>query len=400
MSFAVRGLVRRPLQTALVFFALSVALAATMTIMAVLSGIREQMRRDLEQVGTDVINVHVSPSLREVMASPLRFSDCDWMRELTGGRVAPFFATMGVARSAGSADPAQVLLLATTEDWGRIVPLEIIEGRFFDAGERGVGVLDEWVAKKLFPGTPALGGIVRVRRFGLPETIRVVGVMKDPFEIRKKFDELDVTGAARSRILRMMEFKSIYVPGSFTRPDQVIHGAVVQVPAGRDPVVFAERIRARMGERARSVWVWARKKWIGDVLQAADLSTLIANVVWVVVLVVTGVMIATVSLVAIRERYREIAIRRVEGARRPQIIGQLLGENLLLSAAAGAAALGLARGAAWLLQARYISWPPAFLAGDLLLSLGLGIALGGLATLLPALRAASLDPVRVLREAA
>jgi len=394
-----RGLTRRPLQTSLLLFALSIALAATMTIMAVLAGIKEQMRRDLEQVGLDVINVHVSPNLKNLIASPLKFADCDWMCELTGGLVAPFHATMGLAETDGASESAQTLLLATTADWGRIVPLRMIEGRFFAPDEQGVGVLDEWVAKKLFPDSSAIGRVVNVKRLGLPQTVRVVGVMKDPFEIRKKFEELDVTGSARSRILRMMEFKSIYVPGSFTRPDQTIHGAVIKVPAGRDPIALQKPLNERLGDRSGSVWVWARKQWIGHVLEAADFGTQIANIIWIIVLIVTGVMILTVSLVAIRERYREIAIRRTEGARRAQVVGQLLAENVLLSVTAGVVALVLSRWTGLVLEARYISWPPAFLLSDLALALGLGVLLGALATVLPALRAASLDPVEVLREA-
>jgi ABC-type antimicrobial peptide transport system permease subunit len=412
--FAARGLTRRRLQTALLLFALSIALAATMTIMAVLSGIKEQMRRDVEQVGMDVINVHVSPSVKSLMTSQLRLADCDWMREVAGGLVAPFFATMGVAEStagtgsAGNAmnaggDPksetVQTLLLQTTADWGRIVPLELIEGRFFEPGETGVGVLDEWVAKKLFPDGRAVGRLLRVKRLGLPQTLRVVGVMKDPFEIRKKFEELDVTGSARSRILRMMEFKSIYAPGSFTSPSQTIHGAVIKTPAGRDPVEFEKPLNDRLGDRRESVWIWARKQWIGSVVEAADFGTQVANVVWIIVLIVTGVMITTVALVAIRERYREIAIRRTEGARRAQIVGQLLMENLLLSGVSGLLAVGLAHWAAAILHARYISWPPAFLAVDVSLALGMGIVLGAVATVLPAMRAAALDPVDVLRNA-
>jgi ABC-type antimicrobial peptide transport system permease subunit len=277
----------------------------------------------------------------------------------------------------------------------------LIEGRFFEPGETGVGVLDEWVAKKLFPDGAATGRTIQVKRLGLPQTIRVVGVMKDPFEIRKKFDELDVTGSARSRILRMMEFKSIYVPGSFTRPDQTIHGAVIKVPRARDPVELAGTLWRQVKEQfgGEAVWVWARKEWIGNVIEAADFGTQVANIVWVIVLFVTGVMITTVSLVAIRERYREIAIRRTEGARRSQIVGQLLTENLLLSAAAGMVALALSRWAASLLHNHFISWPPAFLPIDLALALGSGVLLGALATVLPARRAASLDPVEVLRNA-
>ncbi len=409
--FAARGLIRRPLQTSLLLFALAIALAATMTIMAVLSGIKEQMRRDLEQVGLDVINIHVSPNLKNMMASPLKLADCDWMREVTGGAVAPFFATMGVAESdrrasdadkddeRASAGSEQVLLLQTTAEWGRIVPLEMIEGRFFEPGEMDVGVLDEWVAKRLFPDGPAVGRSVRVKRFGLPQSLRVVGVMRDPFEIRKKFDELDVTGSARSRILRMMEFKSIYVPGSFTSPQQTIHGAVIKAPAGSDPRQLEKPLNDQLGDRKKDVWVWSRKEWIGNVLETADIATQVANVVWIIVLFVTGVMITTVSLVAIRERYREIAIRRTEGARRSQIVGQLLLENILLSDAAGTIALLLSRWAAAVLHARYISWPPVFLASDMALALGCGIVLGALATVLPAFRAASIDPVEVLRKA-
>jgi hypothetical protein len=402
--FAVRGLTRRPLQTALLLFALSIALAATMTLMAVLAGIKEQVRRDLEQIGLDVINVHVSPNLAAMLFSPLRLEDCDWMRELTGGTVAPFQATLGVAQShADELDEAgataQVLLLATTPEWGSIVPLQLVEGRFFQPNESGVAVLDEWVAKKLFPDGPATGRGVRVKSSGQPQGLVVVGVMKDPFEIRKRFDELDVTGSARSRILRMMEFKSIYVPGQFTRPDQAIHGAVVKAPPDRDPRDLERPLIERLGNRFGPVWVWSRKTWVGNVLAVADFGTQVANIVWIIVLVITGVMVMTVSLVAIRERYREIAIRRTEGARRWQIVGQLLMENVTLSALAGVAAVVLSRSGAALLESRYISWPPAFLPGDVALALGLGVTIGALATVLPAFRAASLDPVQVLREA-
>jgi ABC-type antimicrobial peptide transport system permease subunit len=392
------------LQTTLLLFALSIALAGTMTIMAVLSGIREQMRRDLEQVGLDVINVHISPSLKTMLASPLRLSDCDWMRQVTGGSVAPFFASMGVAvpeTASGETgqDSAQALILQTTSQWGEIVPLQMLEGRFFNAGEQDVCVLDEWVANKLFANGRATDRTIQIKRVGSPQRLRVVGVMKDPFEIRKRFDELDVTGSARSRILRMMEFKSIYTPGRFATPDQPIHGSVIKVPSGTRPKEFERPLIERLGDRRDTVWVWSRQQWIGNVIEAADFGTQIANIVWIIVLVVTGIMIATVSLVAIRERYREIAIRRTEGARRIQIVGQLLLENVLLMTVSGVLALGLARFAAAVLQARYISWPPAFLPGDVLLAIGMGAVLGALATVLPARRAAVLDPVEVLRNA-
>ena len=74
---AVRGLLRRPLQTTLLVFALSIALAATMTIMAVLAGVDVQMREDLQRVGLDYLQsgqaqvtdqfIAVGQSFREVL---------------------------------------------------------------------------------------------------------------------------------------------------------------------------------------------------------------------------------------------------------------------------------------------------------------------------------------------
>ncbi len=397
--FAMRGLCRRPLQTTLLVFALSIALGATMTIMAVIAGMDVQVRNDLERVGLDVINIHVSPRLSNLVLSPLRVLDCTKIRETTGGIVAPFRASMGVGRILGNQQTTELLVLATTAEWGEIVPLELLEGRFFRAGERGVCVLDQWVKESLLgPNEAAVGRMLNVRRRNSSIKLRVVGVMRDPFAIRKRFDELDVTGSARSSIFRMMEFKSIYAPGQFSQPSRRIHGVVLKVTPPQDPIHISRQLSQQLFNNDR-IWVWARKEWVGYVLEAAGLGLQIANVIWIIVLIVTGIMIMTVSLVAVRERFREIAIRRTEGARRGQIVLQLLLENVLLSALAGCVALGLARWAGHLLESRYLSWPPAFLVSDMLLTLGCGIFIGALATVLPAMHAGNVDPVTVLRNA-
>ena len=397
--FAFRGLCRRPLQTALLVFALSIALAATMTIMAVIAGMDAQVRRDLQQVGMDVVNVHVNPRLSNLVLSPLRMLDCTKIRETTGGIVAPFRASMGVGKVAGYSEKSELLVLATTWEWGKVVPLEFLEGRFFREGELGVCVLDQWVKETLVgPHDSALGHVLTVRRRNSTVRLRVIGVMKDPFAIRKRFDELDVTGSARSRIFRMMEFKSIYAPGRFSPASRRIHGAVLKVRPEDNATQVSQRLAQQLFNNER-IWVWARKEWVGYVIEAASLGLQIANVIWIIVLMVTGIMIMTVSLVAVRERYREIAIRRTEGARRGHVVMQLLLENVFLSAVAGGAALVLARWAGHWLEARFISWPPAFLVSDMLLTLGCGIVIGALATVLPAVHAGNLDPVAVLRNA-
>ncbi|MFT6618659.1 MAG: ABC transporter permease [Verrucomicrobiia bacterium] len=399
LVFASRGLLRRPLQTTLILFVLTISLAGTMTIMAVLSGVKAQMYNDLQRVGLDVVNVQMVPDLQNLLMSPLMMEDTKWMQEAAGGgQLAPFRVDMAVGADLETERSGEFLLLTTTHEWGGIAPLELAEGRFLNPGEKDACVLDEQVAEKIFPDRPAVGNLLFASVEGRIQVFEIVGVLKDPFAIRKKFDELDFAGAARSTINRMLEFKSVYITGDFTEPHEPIHGAVLKVEPGEDSRIAAKNIMRQTRKRGLPTVAWARRDWVNNVLKGADLTTQVASLLWIIVLFVTGVMIMTISLVAIRERYRELAIRRTEGAIRLHIVGQLLLENMLLSALAGVIAVVLAHWMGGLLEARYLSWAPTFIRSEMALALGLGIGIGALATVIPAYRAASLDPVEVLAQ--
>jgi len=113
-------------------------------------------------------------------------------------------------------------------------------------------------------------------------------------------------------------------------------------------------------------------------------------------LVVGGIGVANVMLVAVRERIREIGIRRAVGARRRDIVAQFLTEATVLSIIGGL--LGVAAGLAMAValphltdQRTIISYPAALLA------LGISALVGIVAGLGPANQAAALDPATALR---
>jgi len=115
-----------------------------------------------------------------------------------------------------------------------------------------------------------------------------------------------------------------------------------------------------------------------------------------IALVVGGVGILAVMLMGIRERTREIGLRRAVGARRRDIVAQFLLEATLLASGGGllgaGAGIGASCGAAALWSwETVLSWPSV--AISLIFSISIGVIFG----IYPAFRAAKLEPIQALR---
>ena len=161
---------------------------------------------------------------------------------------------------------------------------------------------------------------------------------------------------------------------------------------------IGQQMATFFAERGADPYYHVQKQWVDSIAEIVDRFSALSHFFWLLDLLVVLVLAGTIALLAVEERYHEIAIRRVEGASVSQVVWPLVGEGALLALASVPLGYLLAR---WILSqfvTPILAWPP-ILPGLALMGLPPLFLLVGIASnLRPARRVARLSPTVVLRE--
>jgi putative ABC transport system permease protein len=114
-------------------------------------------------------------------------------------------------------------------------------------------------------------------------------------------------------------------------------------------------------------------------------------------LLVGGIGVMNIMLVSVRERTREIGIRRAVGATRADILRQFLAESVLISLLGGALGLLLGTAIVWLVVHYAPDVPMKLSPRTALLAFSSAFVVGAISGVVPARQAARLDPAQALR---
>ena len=320
--------------------------------------------------------------------------DARFVEALVGDRVlfSPYRQRGGIDVKRENLTCEDTNLIGVGAAMAEIRDVGVVDGRFFTEQEErsraNVAVIGDGVKNTLFPGEAS----------PLNETVRINGIDFTVLGVQEKLGSSFGRDQDKGIYIPNTTFDRLFGTGSgfalFGRP-RPGSGLTLQGAIDETRVALRTRFHARPGQPDNfdTLTPDAIRGFIDTVL---SMISAVVVPVTCISLVVGGIVIMNIMLVSVTERTREIGVRKSVGARRRDVMLQILIEAVVLSILGGA--LGVALGAAVTMAlSRVLEIKLTITLSYVLLAIGVSSVVGIVSGWYPASRAASLDPVEALR---
>ena len=393
LRFSARAALGAPLRTALMVLAMSIGVAAVVTLTALGEGARRYIVDQFISLGTNLIMVlpgrtetgGINPgSFITNTPRDLTIEDASALsRSPLVRHVAPL--SMGNTEIAFGGKLREVLVLGTNADYLDIRHYELTQGQFLPKNDLAlaapIAVIGETLRRDLFGHEPAIGRLIRVG----DTRLRIIGIMAPSGQgLGMNPDELVIVPVATA--LAMFNTNNLFRIMVEAENRESLSTTILQLE---------HILQARRGGTL-DVTLITQDAVLGTFDRILAALTFGVAGIAAISLAVAGVLVMNVMLVAVTQRTGEIGLLKALGATGHTIRTAFLAEALLLSLTGAIAGFLLGHLGAWgirLALPALPAWPP-----DWAVWAGLGTALltGILFGVLPARRAARLDPVLAL----
>jgi putative ABC transport system permease protein len=274
----------------------------------------------------------------------------------------------------------------TTEAVMPIRNLSVQEGRFFTDDEdrtlQRVVIIGKTVAKNLFENRSPVGETIRIGKV----SFEVIGVLREKGTDLVGNDQDDVIyipiNTALRRLFNLTYINNIYVQA---RGSDDIDKAASEI---RD--ILREKHRLR--NKSDDFTIQSQTEILKTEKETAQTFTNLLSAVAGISLLVGGVGILAIMLISIKERTREIGLRRAVGALKRDLLLQFIVESLTLSLFGGI--VGILLGVLLSLSASYFTkWPLRLSLPAIMIAFLFSAVIGLIFGVYPAAKAARLDPI-------
>ncbi|MGZ8866650.1 MAG: ABC transporter permease [Candidatus Aminicenantales bacterium] len=400
---AIDSLRSHKLRSFLTVLGIVIGVMTVIGMVSIIQGLNKSFLSELQSAGSDMIIVRKNEGLQmgelteeERTRKDLTFEDAQAIEKeaplvravAVSIYVSPFDVTEVKYQNAKS-DTAMVI--GMNDKWPVVMSLYLPRlGRFITASEvdrsARVCVLGSETADLLFPTTNPIGKEIRVG----PEAFTVVGVLAKRGQMfgqsRDNFVGLPITTLMKYFRYEKDGMEIITAP----RQSEMLGETIEQVTG-----ILRQRRKVPYG-KPNDFSIMTQDTMVDLYNQLTGAAYLVMIVISSIGLLVGGIGVMNIMLVSVKERTREIGIRKAIGARSGDILKQFLIEAIFLTGVGGI--LGVLAGFAIALIVKAATPLPATVSPwSVVLGLSVSAAIGLFFGIFPAQKAAHMDPIESLR---
>ena len=391
-------LLERKVRTALSLSGVIIGVCAVIIMVAVGKGTEEKIVSQITKMGSNLLLVNsgqvkiIAGRARQVKAvTTLELKDAD--------------SLLDEAESVKNVAPAQTKklqvkfenlstktnIVGTTSGIVEVQNHTLAQGRFFDEDEdkglRRVAVVGHTVVDNIFEEQYPIGKIIRIGKV----PFEVIGVLSPKGMDVNGMDQDDQifipVRTALRRVFNLTYINAIYVK---VKNSNLMDQAEKEISA-----ILRERHHLKEG-KADDFTIQNQATVLETQRESSKAFTLLIGSIAAISLIVGGIGILVAMLISIKERTKEIGIRRAVGAKRRDILFQFFSEALILSIGGGI--IGVIIGiTVSMVVAFFAGWPFIVSINAIAVSLLSTFIIGIFSGVYPARKAAFLDPIKALQ---
>jgi len=388
------------LRSGLTILGVVIGVATVMAMAAIVQGVRQQIVHTIEIAGPTTFYVTRSatpvnpgnppPEIRD--RPEIKADEAERIRMLPGIDYAAIWGQAQARMDYQGARTQQVAVFGADNRFTDIQGGDLSEGRWFTHPElvagSAVAVIDQDVARTLFGRIDPLGKVVGIGG----RAARVIGVYVAPANIFNPPGQSTGAIVPYAMLDHQLPFDRTNALWIVVKP----RPNVTVADAEEAVMVTLRRMRHLRPSQANSFDLLTQDQILDTFNKLTGVFFLVMIVLSAVALLVGGIGVMAIMMVSVTDRTREIGVRKALGATRLDILLQFLVEAATLTGIGGLIGIFLGLGFGRLATAAMrieATTPLLYTVVAVIVSVGIGVVFG----LLPANRAARLDPVEALR---
>ena len=381
-------------RAALTMLGIIIGVAAVITMVALGTGAQRAVDKEMEALGGDILSIAAGAWFNRGVSRDLRTLTTDDAMALAreSERIAAVVPEISQRFQVKYGNQnINIGIIGTTPNFPEVHGFEMAAGQMYtsadDSSRKRVAVLAAEVPGML--GTDAAGIV------GRSITIRginfdVVGVFKAKGTTGWRNPDDDILIPLSTAQYRVTGNEFLENISAKVSADSSVELAMLDIER------ILRRSHAILPGKDNDVTIFNRKQFLDSRQEANKIFAYLLAGIAGISLLVGGIGIMNIMLVTVTERTREIGIRKALGATRTNILLQFLIESMTLCIIGGGLGIALGSGTAFL-AAKFAGWQTVVTTSSVLMAFAFSAAVGLFFGIMPAQRAARLDPIDALR---